>query len=209
MVCLVLINKYFWDINQSKEATMFLIIDDNPDACERLKFMLGRFNGIANPLRAESDPFKAREIIKSQSPELLFLDIEMPGLNGFDLWESVRLEGFTGHVICTTVHNSFILKALRERALDYLMKPIMEDELAEALQRYAEQKIEQSKNIARLKEWGLSDRQLEILELIFQGYTSEGIGKQLCLSKHTVDTHRRNILRMTQCRNTAEIFKLF
>ena len=61
-----------------------------------------------------------------------------------------------------------------------------------------------------LSRWhALSRRELEILEILAEGKTSREIGDQLFISSHTVDTHRRNIIRKTRVRNTAELIKLF
>src|SRR6185369_3973074 len=73
---------------------------------------------------------EALELIPKLAPDLLFLDIQMPGLNGFDLLE--RLEDVP-HVIFTTAYDAYAIKAFEVSALDYLLKPVAPARLAAAL----------------------------------------------------------------------------
>jgi len=75
--------------------------------------------------------------IKLHQPDLIFLDIEMPVLNGFDLLEQIK--DFPIAVIFTTAFQHFAIKAIRYSALDYLLKPIDFKELIQAVQRYIQQ----------------------------------------------------------------------
>jgi two-component system LytT family response regulator len=76
----------------------------------------------------------AQERITLQAPDLLFLDVEMPGGSGFDLLE--RLGTWPFEVIFCTGFQRYAIQAIRFSALDYLLKPVQPDELAAALQRY-------------------------------------------------------------------------
>lgn len=76
----------------------------------------------------------AQELITLQAPDLLFLDVEMPGGSGFDLLE--RLGTWPFEVIFCTGFQRYAIQAIRFSALDYLLKPVQPDELAAALQRY-------------------------------------------------------------------------
>lgn len=187
---------------------MYLIIDDQRLACLRLKEMLIECGLESSQIQCEMSPVKALELLALRIYKLIFLDIEMPGMDGFELWESLREKGFAGHVIFTTAHDEFVLKALRVHAMDYLLKPVDMDELRHALERYQRDSIPQEKDFNRLLDFGLTKRQVEIARRIFDGKTSNEIAEDLFLSRHTVDTHRRNILRQTGCKNTTELFKL-
>ena len=70
-------------------------------------------------------------------PDLIFLDIEMPVLNGFDLLEQIKHHSLA--VIFTTAHHHYAIKAIRYSALDYLLKPVDPRELIQAVQRYTHQ----------------------------------------------------------------------
>jgi len=187
---------------------MFLIIDDNEQAGKRLESYLRQLEEETPEICRVVLPEKALEIAVSEPVELLFLDIELPGTNGFDLWEEMRRQGFTGHVVCTTVYDTYILQALRQKALDYLLKPIEKKELEKALQRFKNQEHIRVLNFTRLKDFDLTPRQIEICRMMIRGNTTKEIAEQLFLSEHTVSTHRKNILRATGCRNPTDIMNL-
>jgi len=186
---------------------MYYILDDDPLACQKVRELLENC-GVEKEICCERDPLKGLGDIKKFNPELLFLDVDMPHLNGFDFLDEVHRAGLKPYVIFTTVYDSYLLEALRVRAVDYLLKPLDQPELRQALMRYAGLCHEQLKNFKKLKAWGLSDRQIQIAREIFKGKTSADIARDLFLSKHTVDTHRSNILRLTDCKNTVELFEL-
>lgn len=187
---------------------MYLIIDDQRQACLRLKQILVECGVSSSDLFYETDPFKALDAISQNNFELIFLDIEMPRMDGLTLWRELKERNCPSHIICTTAHDRYAIEALREQAVDYLLKPVESTELVKALKRYYEQVGAQAKDFQKLIHHGLSVRQVEIAKRIFEGKTSAEIGEELFLSKHTVDTHRRNILRQTGCSNTTELFKL-
>lgn len=187
--------------------SMPLIVDDDRIACLNLKSLLVDIGLSEEDICYLNFPLQAVELLSSNQYDLLFLDLEMPAMTGFELLDAVK-ESYHGAVICTTVHDQYILRALRARALDYLLKPVQPDELKEALVRYWENRQQSEKNFLRLADYGLTTRQIEITRRVFEGKTSAEIAEELFLSKHTVDTHRRNILRQTGCKSTTELFRL-
>jgi len=92
-----------------------------------------------------NDPFKALSKIVELDPHVLFLDVEMPGLNGFQFLE--KLGAFNFQVIFTTAYDTYTLEALRLSAVDYLVKPIDEDELHTAIFRLKKRVADQSKSV--------------------------------------------------------------
>jgi two-component system, LytTR family, response regulator len=111
-----------------------LIIDDERLARVELRRLLKAHPEVEIAGEAR-DGETALELIESVSPELMFLDIQMPGLTGFDVLE--RLEGDVPQVIFTTAFDEYALKAFEVNALDYLLKPIAPERLAAALRRVA------------------------------------------------------------------------
>lgn len=83
--------------------------------------------------------------IQIKKPDLLFLDIEMPGGTGFDLLEQLRRFDF--EVIFTTAFEHYALKAIKFSALDYLLKPIDVDELMEAVEKVMQKKEQEKENL--------------------------------------------------------------
>jgi len=93
----------------------------------------------------------AKEKIIELKPDIVFLDIEMPYLNGFEVLQ--QFETLPFKVVFTTAYNQYALKALKINALDYLLKPIDIDELTEAINKYNQQELltstEQISNLAK------------------------------------------------------------
>ncbi len=187
---------------------MNLIVDDDTASCERMKELLVLCGINAHETETSSDPEAALEHILRGDYDIVFLDVDMPRMNGIELIRSLREQRYEGCVIFTTGHEKYAVEALRNAAADYLLKPVDLDELKAALKRYRENRSRRPKNFDKLSAYGLTRRQVEIAKRIFEGKTSAEIAEDLFLSKHTVDTHRRTILRKTGCKNTTELFRL-
>jgi two-component system LytT family response regulator len=115
-----------------------LIIDDERLARNELRRLLENFPKI-EIIGEATNANEALGLIEELSPDLLFLDIQMPGKNGFQLLEAI--EGKLPEVIFTTAYDEYALKAFEFNALDYLMKPIDLQRLSEAIQRVEEEHI--------------------------------------------------------------------
>ena len=107
-----------------------LLIDDSRLARTELRHLLQAFPAVEVVGEARHAD-EARQRIQELRPDVLFLDIHMPGQTGFDLLAS--LEGPAPHVIFTTAYDQYALKAFEVNALDYLLKPVSESRLAAAL----------------------------------------------------------------------------
>jgi two-component system LytT family response regulator len=116
-----------------------LIIDDERLARAEVRRLLDDFGWVKVVGEAENVE-QALELIQAQQPELLFLDVQMPGKSGFDLLEEIR--GEMPRVIFTTAYDEFALRAFEVNALDYLMKPITPERFAAALTRIREEPAE-------------------------------------------------------------------
>ncbi|WP_257658843.1 LytR/AlgR family response regulator transcription factor [Parapedobacter lycopersici] len=110
-----------------------IILDDEPRGGRLLSHKLQLFAADIELLTVFNDPFTALKEIGRYQPDVLFLDVEMPGMNGFQFLE--RLAGFQFEVIFTTAYDAYTLDALRLSVVDYLLKPIGEDDLRQAIGR--------------------------------------------------------------------------
>ncbi|MBP9186827.1 MAG: response regulator, partial [Bacteroidia bacterium] len=115
-----------------------IIVDDERLAREGLKQLLAE-TGEIELIGEASNADEAIDLVEKYKPQLLFLDIEMPEKNGFDLLEELIETPF---VIFTTAYNEFALKAFEVNAMDYLLKPIELPRLKEAIARVKKQIIE-------------------------------------------------------------------
>jgi two-component system LytT family response regulator len=117
-----------------------MIVDDEPLARRELRRLLADFPWIEIVGEAGSVDEAAKKV-EALAPELLFLDIQMPGASGFDLL--AKLE-HVPEVIFTTAHDQHAVKAFEVNALDYLLKPIEPERLAAALMRARQKKRERT-----------------------------------------------------------------
>lgn len=123
-----------------------LIVDDEAAACNMLRILVEKQLGGEDEVRSTAsvrcttDPFEALRLIESWRPSLLMLDIEMPGMTGFDLLARAPAHAFD--VIFVTAYDRYAIKAIRFSALDYLLKPVDYAELGEALARHRAKRVE-------------------------------------------------------------------
>ena len=108
------------------------LVDDEPLALRRLSRLL-RESGRVEIAGTSSDPTNALAALETCAPDVLFLDIEMPGMSGFDLLG--RLPGDPPLVVFTTAYNQYALKAFEVNSVDYLLKPIEPEPLERALRK--------------------------------------------------------------------------
>ncbi len=113
-----------------------VIVDDEPDCCEALAVLLERYCPEVKVLDICYGAKTAIQSIKEHEPQILFLDIEMPFMNGFEVLEKIGQINF--ELIFTTSYDQYAIKAIRFSALDYLLKPVDRDELQKAVQKAAQ-----------------------------------------------------------------------
>lgn len=112
-----------------------VIIDDSPQARKLLSLMLEEYQKDLEIVGEAENANLGLELIKQQKPDVLFLDIEMPGKSGIQLAEQLSNEKINISIVFTTAYNDYALKAFRLSAIDYLLKPINEIHLEEAIQK--------------------------------------------------------------------------
>lgn len=115
-----------------------LIIDDELKARNILRHYLESFVPEVNELQHAESVDAALDILKTYQPDIVFLDVEMPYKNGFDLLTGLTHIPFD--VIFTTAYNQYAIQAIRFSALDYLLKPVDPDELKAAVHRHIDKK---------------------------------------------------------------------
>jgi two-component system, LytTR family, response regulator len=110
-----------------------IIIDDEPDCCESLSILLKRNCPEVNIAATFYSAEKALAALNEINPQLVFLDIEMPNMNGFEMLE--KLPSIDFELIFTTSYDQYAIRAIRFSALDYLLKPIDREELQKAVKK--------------------------------------------------------------------------
>jgi two-component system LytT family response regulator len=123
-----------------------LIVDDESPARERLKRLLADIEGVELIGEAESG-IQAVEMIERERPDLVLLDIQMPGLDGFEVIEALE---DPPPVIFVTAYDEYAIRAFEVNALDYLLKPFSRERLAKAIRRAQETLAEERDFAVRL-----------------------------------------------------------
>lgn len=123
-----------------------LIIDDEHKLREVIKIKLAEFCPSILVVGEAADTDEAYEKITTQNPQLLLLDISMPGASGFDLLE--KFDKITFEIIFITGYNEYALDALKVSAVDYLLKPVKTEELVTAIQK-ATKRIDVRDNLSK------------------------------------------------------------
>lgn len=113
-----------------------IIIDDEPYCCEILAAMLESESPEVEITCICKNGEEGLAAIRQHTPDLVFLDVEMPKMNGFEMLE--QLPGINFHLIFTTSYDQYALKAIRFSAIDYLLKPLDREELKKAVQKVKE-----------------------------------------------------------------------
>lgn len=175
-----------------------IVVDDEALAVERLCNLLNQLKQV-DIIETALSPEKAIKEILAQKPDIVFIDVEMPRISGFELVKEIRANLFNPTFIFVTAYNHYAIKAIKAEAFDFLIKPVDIDELHETIDRF----LNRQKGFVLPDNCHLSSREKEILQLVAKGKTSKEIGELLHISKHTVDTHRRKILEKTGNKTSA------
>jgi DNA-binding LytR/AlgR family response regulator len=150
-----------------------LIVDDESPARDRLRRMLAGIEAVEIVGEAESG-VQAVEMIEQQNPDLVLLDIQMPGLDGFEVIEALEERPA---IIFVTAYDEYALRAFEVNALDYLLKPFSQERLERAIRRAWEEVTEERDFAAR---WS-STRLPSLLEsLADQGRYATRLAVQDC-----------------------------
>lgn len=110
-----------------------IIIDDEIDAVNLLESIIESKSEAYEIVGKTTNPLEGTELIIKEHPDVVFLDIEMPLMNGFELLQTTS--GLKFEVIFATAYENYALKAIKENALDYILKPITPDEVFDALNK--------------------------------------------------------------------------
>ncbi len=129
--------------------TTCIIIDDEPKARTLLQAILTEYCPTVEVLELCPDLPTGIKAIKKHQPEIVFLDIEMPGHSGLELLDFFNEEDINFSVIFTTAYNEYAIQAFQFSAIDYLLKPLQHQQIIDAVDRYT--KKQQTQNGTQLK----------------------------------------------------------
>ena len=194
-----------------------IIVDDHPMVLEGMKSMMAQINFV-ELIGLAADAFQAMELLKTNLPDVLITDINLPEISGIELTAKIKKEFPLVRVIAmsTFKERSYISQMIQNGALGYLVKSASREEIEEAILTAYEGKLFLSVDVNMQpgekeeidKIPVLSSREKEVLQLIADGLTNPQMAAKLFISLHTVDSHRKNLLTKFNVNNTASLIKL-
>ncbi len=123
-----------------------ILVDDEPPARDELSYLLKDFDDV-EVIGTAADGLEAVDLIHQLEPDLVFLDVQMPGLDGTGVIRSIReMGGPTPYFIVATAYEQYAVEAFRLEALDYLLKPVDRVRLAESLARARRYLLDKAKS---------------------------------------------------------------
>jgi DNA-binding NarL/FixJ family response regulator len=194
-----------------------IIVDDHPMVLEGMKSMMAQINFV-ELIGLAADAYQTMELLKTNLPDVLITDINIPEISGIELTVKIKKEFPAVKIIAmsTFKERSYISQMIQNGASGYLVKSASKEEIEEAILSVHEGKLYMSLDInlssVEKNELNnipvLSSREKEVLQLIADGLTNPQIATKLFLSLHTVDSHRKNLLTKFAVNNTASLIKL-
>ncbi|WP_109850997.1 response regulator transcription factor [Aquimarina sp. AU58] len=198
-----------------------MIIDDHQMFIDGIKSLLRKeeyLQIVSEYLCAED----ALEQLEKDTVDIVITDISMPGMSGIELIKTIKSTYSNLKVLVLSMHNDkeVVSEIMMSEADGYILKNTGKQELIEALTRITDNGTYYSKEVLSImvnkvkKERKieaetneLTDREVKVLELICQEYSSQEIADKLFIGRRTVDTHRQNILRKTKVKTIVGLIK--
>ncbi|WP_297690797.1 LytTR family DNA-binding domain-containing protein [uncultured Eudoraea sp.] len=143
-----------------------VLVDDEVKALQSLSWELTNFSDEIEIIASFTDPIEALGYLEGNRPDCLFLDIEMPTMDGFQFIKNLKTKNFP--VVITTAYNQYAIKALKNEAIDYLLKPIDSDDLKDT--------------IGKIKRYNARNYTAENLEKLLLKFNNNPIRKKITLN---------------------------
>jgi len=143
-----------------------VLVDDEIKALQGLTWELTNFSDEIHVGASFTNPLEALEYLSTNTPDCLFLDIEMPTMDGFQFIQKLTNKNFP--VVITTAYNQYAIKALKNEAIDYLLKPIDTDDLEDT--------------ITKIKKFNAKNFSAERLEKILLNFNSNTVNKKITIN---------------------------
>lgn len=202
-----------------EEAASILLIDDHPMLRNGVKQLI-ELDGSLLVIGEASNGAEAVVIAEQQDPDLILLDLNMPGMNGLDTLVQLRTIDLSGRIVVFSVsnHEEDVVNALKRGADGYLLKDMEPEELLKALHQAAAGQMVLSEKltnvlIASLRDPRVADerdaeqltrRERDILQLITSGMTNKAIARKLSITESTVKVHVKHLLKKMKLKSRVE-----
>lgn len=214
--------------------TKLMLVDDHSIVRDGIRLLLEQADGLeiideANDGEETLDKLKVHQTNADQLPDLILMDISLPGMSGIQTTQVISRLYKQIRVLMLSMHNNedYILRSVEAGAYGYILKDSSSDEMIKAIRTiangekyysspvaqiilsgYMQQLKKGSKHSQTERASKLSNKEKEILQFLVDGMSSREIANKLQLSVRTVDNHRANMMRRLQVRNAAELVRM-
>lgn len=200
-----------------------VIAEDHAVTCEGFRSILEE-NMEARVVATTANGRDVLPVLRKHDPDLLLLDLSLPGLNGLDVLRQLQERDFSTPVVVVSMQSeeTYVCEALRNGASAYVLKGSPVNEFVNAVRaavngkRYLSEELppslldtSPSTEAFHGGYSSLTKREREVLHLLSEGLTSKEIGDRLCISPRTVDKHRENLKEKLGVRNAVEAVRIF
>lgn len=193
-----------------------IVADDHQLFRDGLTALLNKHEFL-NVLTNVEDGLELIKVLKDgMIPDIILLDLSMPNMNGFEVLKTLRKKYKTVKAIAISMHDdgNYIAKCAEHGAFGYLLKNTDEDEVINAIkqvyngtkyynQELSKKMIDSMAEVRSIKK--LTKKESEILALLAKGLTTKEIASKHYISTRTVETHRSNMLKKLEVKNTVEL----
>jgi DNA-binding NarL/FixJ family response regulator len=198
-----------------------IIADDHSLIRQGIKSILGQDDSL-EVIAEAADGLELISCLSGQTPDMVILDISMPGMNGIEAVAEVREHYPTVRILILTMHSNvqYFYHVISAGAHGYLLKDESDTELLTAIKTIRRDKVYVSPQLVSevtgdmvstfqgRKETPivqLTDREKQVLQLVVKGHTSRQMAEMLCLSPRTIDHHRASLLKKFKMKNTVDL----
>jgi RNA polymerase sigma factor (sigma-70 family) len=188
------------------------VVEDDPSVRDSLSLLL-QLRGFATAAFDSAEAFLQSDAF--ERPACVLADVRLPGMSGLELQRRLAEQHAAMPFVVMTAHGDVATArtALRDGAVDFLEKPIDEQDLMEAITAALRSDHEQVEK-ARLREavlgrmQRLTERELEVFERVTNGYHNREIAEEFGISQRTVEVHRARLMEKLQARRVADLFRI-
>lgn len=212
-----------WGEGDETLPIRILLADDHQVFRHGLKTALDQEPDLEVTAEAENGE-QAIDIAAEMKPDVVVMDIHMPGMGGAQAARAITAAHASVKVLALSMYSdeAYVMEMLEAGASGYLLKNCSFEELTTAIRKVAQGKsflspeiaglvmelaVDQRKNGAKAAAPKLTPREAEVTSLVALGHTNLEIADKLCISKATVETHRRQIMRKLQLNSLADLIK--
>jgi two-component system, NarL family, response regulator NreC len=204
-------------------AVSVLLADDHPIVRQGLRHLL-EMQPDFKVVGEASDGLEASQMAERYHPDVLVVDMMMPGLNGLEVTRQVRQRSPATRIIVLSMHNNdaYVLQALKRGASGYVLKDSGPGEVVQAVKQVMEGQRYLSASLAAnliellLKQTGnlpkdpyeeLTNREREVFQLTAEGWNNNEIAERLCISPRTVEVHRANLMEKLGLHSQMDVLR--